>query len=93
MAKLRIGLALLAAITLGLSLAIPGVDAPETSYDESESLPYENSPAFTEVALLSFYLEPLSVRISSHLTTLGFQRPERPLQTTAPEILRHSLRC
>ena len=100
MAKLRIGLALLAAITLGLSLAIPGVDAPETSYDESESLPYENTPAFTEVALLSVspmalsrILAPLSVLTSSHLTTLSFQRPEHPLQNTAPEILTHSLRC
>lgn len=99
MATLRIGLALLAAITLGLSLAIPGVDAPETSYDESESLPYENTPAFTELALLSFCSlafsrlpTPLSVRTSSHLTTLSFQRPEHPLQNTAPEILSHSLR-
>jgi hypothetical protein len=34
----------LTALLLTMSFAFPADDAPETSYDESESLPYENTP-------------------------------------------------
>jgi len=99
MAKLRIGLALLAAITLGLSLALPGVDAPETPYDESESLPYENTSAFPGVlpvspALLAPSSRPeLFLPTRPTLDTFSSQKPELLLQSVAPEILTHSLRC
>jgi hypothetical protein len=100
MAKLRIGLALLAVITLGLSLALPGVDAPETSYDESESLPYENTPSVTGSSLFSPTLlapssspELLFVHTHRPLNILSSQTPELLLQSIAPEILSHSLRC
>lgn len=35
---------LLVALVLSVSFAVPAEDAPETPYDESESLPYEMSP-------------------------------------------------
>lgn len=34
----------------GVSLAVPAEDVPETSYDESEAVPYESTPVFSTVA-------------------------------------------
>ena len=34
----------------GVSLAVPAEDVPETSYDESEAVPYESTPVFSIVA-------------------------------------------
>jgi hypothetical protein len=33
----------------GVSLAVPAEDVPETAYDESEGLPYEDTPLFSIV--------------------------------------------
>jgi hypothetical protein len=38
-------------LTFGLSLAVPAEDVPETSFDESESLPYESTPLFSIVVV------------------------------------------
>lgn len=40
-------LLLLLLLGLGVSLAVPVEDVPETPYDESETLPYENTPVFS----------------------------------------------
>jgi hypothetical protein len=34
-------------LAFGASLAVPAEDLPETAYDESESLPYEMTPALS----------------------------------------------
>lgn len=47
MRVLRTALVLLAAFALSLSFAVPVEDVPETSYDESEALPYESTPPFS----------------------------------------------
>jgi len=44
---LRSALVLLAAFALSLSFAVPIEDVPETSYNESEALPYEGTPPFS----------------------------------------------
>ena len=44
---LRFALVLLVAVAIGLSLALPTEDVPETPYDESESMPYESTPSFS----------------------------------------------
>jgi hypothetical protein len=44
MAVLRTAFVLLAAFFLTLSFAVPAEDLPETTYDESEPLPYEMTP-------------------------------------------------
>jgi len=39
-------------LVFGVSLAVPAEDVPETSYDESETLPYEGTPLFSIAAPL-----------------------------------------
>lgn len=59
--KLRVGLIFLV-LAFGLSLGIPVEDIPETTYDESEALPYESTlllstvraPARTDQSALTF---------------------------------------
>ena len=50
MRKPRSAFALLLLLSLGVSLAVPAVDVPETAYDESAALPYECTPLFSIVA-------------------------------------------
>jgi len=50
MRKSRSAFALLLLLGLGISLAVPAEDVPETAYDESEALPYECTPLFSIVA-------------------------------------------
>ena len=38
-------LVLFVLLGFGLSLAVPAEDVPETAYDESEALPFEDTPA------------------------------------------------
>jgi len=47
MRKLRFLLILFELLGFGVSLAVPAEDLPETSYDESEVLPYEGTPLFS----------------------------------------------
>jgi len=51
MRKPRSILVLLLLLAFGVSLAVPPDDMPETTYDESETLPYEGTPQFSMVAL------------------------------------------
>jgi hypothetical protein len=39
-------------LAFGVSLAVPAEDVPETAYDESEALPYEETPLFSIVVPL-----------------------------------------
>ena len=40
-------LVLFVLLVFGASLVVPAEDAPETAYDESETLPYEGAPLFS----------------------------------------------
>ncbi len=54
-------------LTLGISLALPAEDIPETVYDESEAPPYEDSPLFSiPVPLVEFR------SVQSGLTCVSF---------------------
>ena len=46
MTKSRALLTVFLALVFGLSVAVPAEDIPETTYDESETLPYEGTPVF-----------------------------------------------
>jgi hypothetical protein len=50
MTKARSVLVVLAALSLGVCLAVLADDVPETTYDESESLPYECTQRFSVAA-------------------------------------------
>ena len=47
MKTVRFVFVLLLTVVLGLFLAVPAEDVPETAFDESETLPYEGTPLFS----------------------------------------------
>jgi len=49
MRKPRSALLFFVLLVLGLSIAVPAEDLPETAYDESEGLPYEGAPIISDV--------------------------------------------
>ena len=51
----------------GMPLAVPAEDVPETSYDESEGLPYEGTPLFSVVVPLVAARTTQAVPSSLHL--------------------------
>jgi len=101
MRVLRSALVLLATFSLGLSLALPAQDFPETAYDESESLPYEMPPRLS----VDLVQEPAAFQIVPIVFADLFSTRERAsgravLRETAAHfffeslIIRdHSLRC
>ena len=89
-------------LAFGVSLAVPAEDVPETTYDESEALPYEGTPLFS-----STLSQPVASRVPAlraHIPSLwiGFlKEPDRldpgtglpyPVSDSLI-ILDHSLRC
>jgi hypothetical protein len=54
-------------LVLGLSLAVPAEDLPETAYDESEAAPYEITPRFSCVMSQAAALAVGAVRSALHL--------------------------
>jgi hypothetical protein len=48
MKKLRYTWVFVVLLVMGLPLAVPAEDLPETAYDESETLPYEATPQISE---------------------------------------------
>lgn len=57
----------------GVSLGVPAEDVPETAYDESEGLPYEDTPLFPVAPLaVARTLESL---LSSFHPDIGIQFP------------------
>jgi hypothetical protein len=68
-------LVLFVAVVLGLSFAVPAEDVPETSYDESESLPLESTPVVS-VAEPEAVAEAPAVRPrTSQLRLSSLRRP------------------
>ena len=90
---------LLAALVLGLSMALPQQDLPETAYDESESLPYEGTPLFT-VSLPDCLSQPIDQsrscaprRTAVRLQGTNLRAKDRFALASSRTILDHSLRC
>jgi hypothetical protein len=52
MKKLRFVLVLFVLMSFGSAVTVPAEDVPETSYDESEKLPYEASLVYSSVVML-----------------------------------------
>ena len=73
MTKSRPALVLLIAVVLGLSVAVPAEDVPETAYDESESLPYESTSVFS-IAVPKAVAQAPAVRNRVPLLRLGRQQ-------------------
>jgi len=90
---------LLAALVLGLSFAVPVEDAPDTSYDESEALPYEGTPRFSVMQQQESVFAPrLDFPLQFHREPKGEMPIERSQRKAHPifdsvTILHHSLRC
>jgi hypothetical protein len=55
-------LALLVVLVMSVSFAVPAEDAPETSYDESESLPFDGTPVLSLAAARIFERLPHRTR-------------------------------
>jgi hypothetical protein len=72
MRKVRSVLLLFVLLALGLSFAVPMADVPETSYDESEALPYERTPVI---------LDAMEKPVAS---TAQISRSDLLLQSSAP---------
>ena len=49
MSRPRSTLIFIVLLALGLFVAVPAQDVPETAYDESEGVPYESTPMSAEV--------------------------------------------
>ena len=61
MRKPRSALLFFVLLVLGLSLAVPVEDLPETAYDESEAQPYEGSPP------VSILVSPVAARTTQKI--------------------------
>ena len=98
MRVLRTALVLLAAFALSLSFAVPVEDVPETSYDESEALPYESTPPFSimeQESVLAPRLEfppQLQREAKRKMLAEPSERETHPIGDSVI-ILGHSLRC
>jgi hypothetical protein len=103
MSRSRPLLVLLIAVVLGLSSVVPAEDAPETAYDESESLPYASTAMFSIAvpsAIVPVPVGRLLVALSrlGSLRRLGALRFEQVRGLPYPicdslTILDHTLRC
>ena len=89
MRKPRSALVFFVLLIFSLALAVPAEDAPETTYDESESLPYEGTTSISTNISVTAELagqEPL--------TYSGFGLGVRPLPSSAriltPEANRYT---
>ena len=96
-------LVLLVALVLSVSFAVPAEDAPETAYDESESLPCESTPvvsiAAPENTVKTSTVRPSASRLRfGSLTSSDTQKLAPRIGCAYPTsdsvaILEHSLRC
>lgn len=101
--KGRYGIVFFVILTLGVSLAVPPEDLPETAFDESEMLPYETTPSFVQVYGSNCLLVHVRLtRISSpavpsvtRLTGRCSEPTAQLVQATRDSciMLNHSLRC
>ena len=101
MRKPRSAFVLLLLLGFSVPLAIPAEDAPETAYDESESLPYEVIPlVYAEVSQSAPAHQPVrtglnnSVSAPGHTSCLAGRTDLAPyLVAGSLTILDLSLRC
>ena len=102
-AQLRSVFVLFVALGVSVSFAMPAEDAPETAYDESESLPCESTPVVS-VAMPNTIREALAVRVGTSqvlrtsLRRLEVRRSDRRAELACTVshslvILDHSVRC
>ena len=99
MIVLRSALVFFAAFALSVSFAVPVEDVPDTSYDESEVLPYESTPRPFVMQQRESVLPPrLDFPLQFHrepkgeMLAVGSRRKAYRLGDSFP-ILNHSLRC
>jgi hypothetical protein len=103
MIRLRSMLVLFVVLVLSVSFAVPAEDAPETAYDESESLPCESTP-LVSMAVPEISATAPTVRLPASRWRL--ESPRRPGATERDNrkdrvypssdsltILDHLLRC
>ena len=98
MTVVRFALVLLAAFAIGLSLALPAEDVPETPYDESESMPYESTPSFSIMPQESALAPKLNYRSQLHREAkrkMPAGRPEHESHPTCDSVitLDQTFRC
>lgn len=70
--KSQFAIALLMMLALGLPLALPAEDVPETAFDESEAAPYEGTPLF------SIVLPPVAARTTQRVLSCLHLKPGAP---------------
>ena len=92
MRVLRSALVLLATFALSVSFAVSAEDLPETSYDESESLPYEMTPPLSG-DLVQESAPTLQVVPKHALGRAGYRGLAAHHIPDSLIILDHSLRC
>ena len=103
MTQSRSVLVVLAAFVLSLSFAVPAGDVAETSYDESESLPWESTPVVS-IAAPKTVEEAPAVRagvpqlLRTSQKRLSVRRSDRWAESPCTVshsliILNHSFRC
>ncbi len=103
MLHLRPLLALLVILILNVSFAVPAEDVPETSYDESQSLPFDRIPVVSIGAGRVFASTPAVTAPGSKLILICGEKDEisrlvfraglRPLISNSLTTLYQSFRC
>ncbi len=94
MRKPRSVLVFLLLLVFGMCLAVPAEDAPETSYNESETLPYESRPVFSIVKPQAS-AQIAKAELSGGLRSIFSTVPCKHFQCVAVSltILERSFRC
>ena len=80
---LRSAVVVMVALVLIVSFTVPGEDAPETEYDESESVPFENTPEHPGVVSQTDSQEahvraPVALLRGKSRSSCGAERSEQP---------------
>lgn len=97
------GIVFFVILALGVSLAVPAEDLPETAFDESETPPYDTTPSFFQVygsncLLVRLRLTRISRLPVGSVPKLTERCTERTTLLVAATgnsciIVNHSLRC
>ncbi len=104
MSKLRCLLALSVVLIFGSTSAASADDIPDTAYDESESMPYENTPMLIDNPLRdpTWSAQPALASkraFTPHCIILNERRGRPPLDSVAQRdrdsltVLNRSIRC
>jgi len=87
------GLVLFLMFVLGASLALPAEDIPDTSYDESESLPLELTPSFVADPLPTSTLPVIPQDVFSSWHSECVPALAKSACRACPSLLRTALLC